>query len=479
MPTLLWFRHDLRLQDNPALQAAIERGEPLIPVYILDEEDEGDWPPGGASRWWLHHALSDLQEQLAKHGLHLILRRGKPREILQKLVAEAKARAVYWNRRYEPAVIHRDKAIKEQLKQDGLDAQSFNSALLFEPWEIKNKSGDPYKVFTPYWKTCLSQSIPEVVDTKPAAAKVPESWPSSDRLDDWQLLPKLSWDKQFYDFWTPTRQGGWGRLHRFIDDAMGNYSEGRNQPGTDGTSCLSPYLHFGQLGPREVHDALQCKADPARGGARKYFAEIGWREFSYHILYHFPHTPTEPLYPEFKQFPWEPDEALLQAWQKGQTGYPLVDAGMRQLWATGWMHNRVRMNVASLLVKHLQQPWQDGARWFWDTLVDADLASNTQGWQWSAGCGADGAPYFRVFNPMMQGDKFDPDGDYARRWVPELAQLPNQYIYKPWEAPREVLRKADVCLGENYPKPIVDHVTGRNRALTAYDKLKHFAKKNG
>ncbi len=477
-PSLLWFRQDLRLHDNPALNAAIEHGRPVIPVYISDEAGEGDWPPGGASRWWLHHALHDLTEQLAVHGLRLILRHGESMQALHSLVKETGAEAVYWNRRYESAIITRDKEIKESLQAEGLEAKSFNAALLFEPWTIKSKNGGPYKVFTPYWRTCLSNSVPKPEKSDPARATPPMSWPRSENLEDWTLLPRLDWDKNFYDAWTPTRRGGWARLHAFLDGAAHDYGRGRDVPGEDGTSRLSPYLHFGQLGPREIYDTLKSKIDPDRGGACKYVAELGWREFSYHILYHFPETPTEPLDPKFAHFPWEPDEKLLRAWQRGRTGYPLVDAGMRQLWATGWMHNRVRMNVASLLVKHLQQPWQDGARWFWDTLVDADLASNTQGWQWSAGCGADGAPYFRVFNPMTQGQRFDPHGDYVREWVPELAKLPDAFIHHPWEASADVLKEAGVDLGDTYPMPVIDHKQGRNRALMAYEKLKHFAKES-
>lgn len=476
MPTLLWFRQDLRLQDNPAVNAAIERGAPVIPVYILDDDAEGDWPMGGASRWWLHHALTDLAEQLSVYNLELLLRRGDSELIISELVDEHDIAAIYWNRRYEPAIIERDKRIKTKLREKGLEVDSFNASLLFEPWTIKNNSGDPYKVFTPFWKACLTHKMDVPVECDLQKLKPFDGKVASDVPEDWGLLPEINWDDSFYKTWTPTRAGGFGRLSQFNKDTIQAYRDGRNRPDEDGTSCLSPYLHFGQLGPREVYDAVANRTDPTKGGARVYISEIGWREFSYHILYHFPKVPSEPLRGEFENFPWEPDKKLLRAWQKGQTGYPLVDAGMRQLWSIGWLHNRVRMNVASLLVKHLQQPWQAGARWFWDTLVDADLANNTQGWQWTAGCGADGAPYFRVFNPILQGQKFDKSGDYVRTWVPELAKLPTEYIHCPWDAPGAVLREAGVALGKTYPRPIVDHKEGRDRALSAYDKLKNMPK---
>ncbi|WOO41251.1 deoxyribodipyrimidine photo-lyase [Rubellicoccus peritrichatus] len=473
-PTLLWFRLDLRLDDNPAMQAAIARGKPIIPVFIYDEDK--DWPLGGATRWWLHHALADLQEQLSCHGLKLVLQSGDSAEVISDLVEKHEIGAVFWNRCYEPRTIARDSAIKQQLKSQTIEVESFNTSLLFEPWEIKNKTGNPFRVFTPFWKHCLAKSFPKTINCDLGATKVPRAWPDSEILDDWKLLPRISWDAEFYKFWKPTRKAGLNRLRQFVKDAVHDYGNGRDRPDWDGTSCLSPYLHFGQIGPREIYEALLGKVDLTKGGPRQYLSEIGWREFSYHILYHFPSVPTEPLRPEFEHFPWEPDDQLLKAWQKGQTGYPLVDAGMRQLYAIGWMHNRVRMNAGSILVKHLLQPWQDGARWFWDTLVDADLASNTQGWQWTAGCGADGAPYFRVFNPVLQGQRFDTEGDYVRRWVPELAKLPSQYIHQPWEAPDSVLAAADVKLCKTYPLPVVEHQQGRRRALDAYEKLKFFHK---
>ena len=476
-PCLLWFRLDLRLADNPALVAAVNSGRAVMPVFMLDDAGEGEWPQGGASRWWLHHALADLDQQLRVHGLRLILRRGESLQGLRDLIRETGAETVHWNRRYEPAVIARDKQVKQALKDEKVDVTSYNSSLLFEPWEIENKTGKPFQVFTPFWKHCLQQSVPAAVDVDLKKVAVPSKWPDSLVLDELELLPAIKWDSGFYEAWQPTCDAARERLKRFTNESVKAYSDDRNRPDIDGTSMLSPYLHFGQLGPREVFAHFQQAGLVDAKGGRKYLAEIGWREFSYHLLYHFPHTPEGPLREQFDGFPWRENPAYLKAWQRGRTGYPVVDAGMRQLWATGWMHNRVRMIVASLLVKHLLQPWQAGARWFWDTLVDADLASNTQGWQWTAGCGADAAPYFRIFNPITQGEKFDPEGSYVRRWVPELKHLPAKFIHKPWEAPASLLEECGIALGETYPEPVVGHFEGRSRALDAFQKLKEVSGK--
>jgi deoxyribodipyrimidine photo-lyase len=489
-PALLWFRHDLRLQDNPALAAALDyakrTGGAIVPIYILDEAGEGDWKNGGASRWWLHHSLASLAASLEKLGSRLILARGDSRDILMKLTNALNVGAVYWNRRYEPSIRARDEGIKKDLLAVGVEAKSFNASLLFEPHTIKNKQGNPFQVFTPFWKHCLAQErLREIVTpvsfrSKPLPA--PPVWPASLSLSALDLLPSIPWDAEFGPQWIPGavgEQGAAKRLDHFLKRALSEYSESRNIPGEDGTSMLSPWLHFGELSPRQVWAAVeaQCRkegVDPSTGGARTYLAEIGWREFGYHLLYHFPHTPEKPMRAEFARFPWakDPGNKKLRAWQKGLTGYPIVDAGMRQLWRTGWMHNRVRMIVASFLVKHLRLPWQHGAEWFWDTLVDADLASNTLGWQWSAGCGADAAPYFRIFAPVTQGQRFDADGDYVRTYVPELAKVPAKWIHAPWEAPAEVLAAAGVTLGKTYPRPIVDHAAARTDALQAFALLK-------
>lgn len=469
-PTLLWFRQDLRLTDNPALQAAIARGEPVIPFYVFDDHGENQWRAGGASRWWLHHALQDLDEQLQGSGLRLIVREGRSGRVIDDLIEDTDAGAIYWNRRYEPAIVQHDKEIKEAFKDCGYDAQSFNASLLFEPWEIKNQSGKPFQVFTPYWKHCLKRDIPHPHSVDLQHAKAPKTWPQSLPLTQLKLLPTIPWDRGFYDFWTPSIAAAKQRLGKLAARKAEGYAAHRDRPDMDATSRLSPYLHFGQIGPREIFAAFdQHDATGVKGG-KKFLSEVGWREFSHHLLYHFPHTPEQPLREEFNHFPWDMDAGLLHAWQKGQTGYPIVDAGMRQLWATGWMHNRVRMVVASILVKHLLLPWQEGARWFWDTLVDADLANNTQGWQWAGGCGADAAPYFRVFNPILQGQKFDPNGDYVREWVPELRPVATEVIHEPWSA--GIHQLGGVVIGRDYPMPIIDHKQGRNRALQAYEKLK-------
>ncbi len=464
---IVWFRRDLRVDDNPALAKALCHCGPVLPVYIFAPDEEGDWAPGGASRWWLHHALSSLGEALEALGLPLVLRHGSSLDALRELVAETDADAVFWNRRYEPAIIERDTAIKQALKDDGIEAWSGNAGLIWEPHEVSNQSGKPFRVFTPFWKHLRTLPPATPVTLPDTKATAPDPLPDSLALDSLELLPTLDWDAGFPKRWTPTLEGASKALHAFLDGPVDHYEKKRDCPAEAGTSRLSPYLAHGQLGPRQVWAAVHASGAVDRGAGYKYLSEIAWREFGYHLLVHFPHTPFEALSDAYRRFPWEPDKAALEAWRRGCTGYPIVDAGMRELWHTGWMHNRVRMVVASLLVKHLLQPWQDGARWFWDTLVDADLASNTLGWQWSAGCGADAAPYFRIFNPMLQGEKFDPDGDYVRRWVPELAKLPAEHIHTPWEAPAEVLRKAGVTLGESYPEPIIGHKAGRQRALDA------------
>jgi deoxyribodipyrimidine photo-lyase len=478
-PILVWFRQDLRLQDNPALQAALERGAAIVPVYILDEAGEGRWPLGGAARWWLHHSLASLDASLRDRGSRLILAQGDATAVLQKQITETGATAVYWNRRYEPTGIARDRNLKADLTAAGLEAKSFNSALLFEPHTITNKQGGPFQVFTAFWRHCLERPVAAPVKFGSKRLPVPASWPASLELSELGLLPRSKWDAGLGAAWLPGEAGAQARLKKFVARAMDDYDDRRNRPEVDGTSRLSPWLHFGELGPRQVWAAAQARGKdtgvfPSSNGARVFLSEIGWREFAHHLLYHFPQTPETPLRADFERFPWaaDPKGQKLHAWQRGLTGYPIVDAGMRQLWATGWMHNRVRMIVASFLVKHLRLSWTHGAAWFWDTLVDADLANNTLGWQWSAGCGADAAPYFRIFAPVLQGTKFDPEGAYVRRWVPELARLPAAYIHNPWTAPAEVMAAAGVRLGETYPPPIVDHATARKEALAALQSLR-------
>jgi deoxyribodipyrimidine photo-lyase len=470
--TIHWFRQDLRLADNLAVAAACASHGRVLPVYIYAPAEEADWPPGGAQRWWLHHSLKALSQDLHHCHSRLILRASdNSLNALRQLIEESGAQRIVWNRRYEPAAITRDQRIKAALRAQGIDVTSYNSNLLHEPWTVATKSATPFQVFTPFWRQCLALPAPDAAIAAPARIKAPSHWPESLPIDRLDLLPHQPWDSGFYGHWTPGAEGAQALLRRFLSDAALEYTQARNRPDLPGTSRLSPHLHFGEIGPRQIWHAVREAAIGAGQHTSwrnsSFLTELGWREFAYHLLFHFPDTSHSPLRKNFSRFAWREDAAALTAWQRGRTGYPIVDAGMRQLWHTGWMHNRVRMIVASFLVKDLLLPWQRGAQWFWDTLVDADLASNTLGWQWVAGCGADAAPYFRVFNPVLQGQKFDPNGDYVRRWVPELAALENGYVHRPWEAPAEVLRAAAICLGENYPQPIVDHTAARQRALAA------------
>jgi len=464
--TLVWFRQDFRLSDNPAWENAMQEGL-VIPIFIWSPEEEAPWAPGAASRWWLYHSLAALERMLRTRGSRLIIRQGKTTSVLKELLETTRAAAVYWNRRYEPAVIERDTALKKSLKQTGVKTESFNAALLYEPWDLKTQAGHPFQVFTPFWNACQNQPEPPVSKENKNHPPSPRTWPASDPLEKLKLLPALDGAKKFSSCWVPGEGGAQAQLKQFLEERLSLYPHERNRPDHEGSSRLSPHLHFGEISPRQVWQAIKRKA--ARGaerglflGAETYLREIGWREFAHHLLYHFPQTPQDPLRPAFKNFPWLKNKIALKRWQQGQTGYPIVDAGLRQLGATGWMHNRVRMIVGSFLVKDLLLPWQEGARWFWDTLVDADLANNTLGWQWIAGCGADAAPYYRIFNPVLQGEKFDPEGHYVRQWVPELKRLPASAIHKPWELSS---RPA------GYPTPIVDHSLARTHALAALKQV--------
>lgn len=468
---IVWFRQDLRLEDNLAFIKACENSGTIVPVYIWAPDEELEWAPGGASRFWLHHSLLDLQHELKSYGLDLIIRQGASLENLQTLIEETKASSVFWNRRYEPAIIARDSKIKALLHDQGINVQSFNSNLLHEPWTIVNKQNKPFKVFSPFWRNCLSQVEP------PKPLKCPKGpfkgvhGLKSDPVEALHLLPKIDWDKGMRASWKPGSSKAKEALETFFTK-IASYSVNRDYPDILGTSKLSPYLHFGEISPRTIWH--ETKARFSDTDSECFLRELGWREFAYHLLFHFPKTTKEPLDDKFADFPWVNNPDHLKAWQKGKTGYPIVDAGMRELWTTGWMHNRVRMIVGSFIVKDLLLPWQEGAKWFWDTLVDADLASNTLGWQWVGGCGADAAPYFRVFNPMTQGEKFDKEGNYIRKWIPELAHMPNEWIHKPWEAPVDVLRRSGVILGVDYPEPLVDHAKAREKALAIYSLLKKY-----
>lgn len=472
--SLVWLRFDLRLADHPALTAAIERGI-VIPVFIHAPEEESPWAPGGASLWWLHQSLAACDASLREIGSRLVIRRGPTLETLQTLIKETGATAVFWNRRYEPAVTARDTQIKATLREAGVLVESFNAALLHEPWTIQNQSKKPFQVFTPFWKHCLTKPDPEAPLATPKRLAAPERWPESLELEELDLEPKIKWAEGMRAAWQPGELGACKMLEAFLKNAFADYTVNRNHPDLRGTSRLSPHLHFGEISPRQIWHHVRRFAEKngiTTWRTSQFLTEVGWREFAHHLLHHFPHTPAAPLREDFKRFPWRTDAAFLKAWQRGQTGYPIVDAGMRELWTTGWMHNRVRMIVASFLVKDLLLSWREGAAWFWDTLVDADLAQNTLGWQWTAGCGADAAPYFRVFNPVSQGEKFDPRGDYVRKWCPELARLPDEWLHQPDKAPPEVLARAGVVLGRNYPEPVVNHAIAREVALEAFAQLK-------
>ena len=471
-PVIHWFRKDLRLADNPALSSAAESGHPILAVYILEDGDSDPWAPGGASRWWLHHSLKALNESLRTLGNRLILRRGRPQEILRELVDETDAMAVYCNRLAEPHAIKVDSELGHILNASGAWFRILDGNLFFPPGSIMTKNGEPYKVFTPFYKACLKKfPLPAPL---PAPKRLPcvKKLIRSDSLDQWKLLPeKPDWSAGWLDMWTPGEQRALSRLDSFLEQSATEYKSSRDRPDISGTSRLSPHFHFGEMSPLSCWYRTLSHANPkSKGNSESFLRQILWREFSHHLLYHWPDFPEKPFRPEFERFPWVRNEEALRRWQRGLTGYPIVDAGMRELWATGWMHNRVRMIAASFLVKHLLVPWQDGAKWFWNTLVDADLANNSVSWQWVAGCGADAAPFFRIFNPILQGQKFDPDGAYVRRWVPELTNLPNKYIHQPWTTSKDILRDSGFSLGNSYPFPIVDHLAARNRAL---ETLKH------
>ncbi|MFL1462793.1 cryptochrome/photolyase family protein [Roseococcus sp. DSY-14] len=455
-PVLLWFRQDLRLADNPALHAA--GGRPLLAVYVLDDAAAGAWAHGGASRWWLHHSLAALDAALRARGVALHLARGEAARIIPALAAQAGAAEVHAGRLLEPWARERDKAVHEAL---GGRLVLHTSATLHEPHAIRTGQGRPYTVYTPFARTLFARGEPAPPLPAPERLHGPDL--PGLPLEALELLPRdePQWWRGFAADWTPGEAGAQARIARFMAQALRGYGEGRNLPGTERTARLSPHLRFGEVSPRQVwHAARAAGAE----GEDVFLKEILWREFSYHLLWHRPELPERPLDPRFAAFPFEPDDRLLRAWKAGRTGYPIVDAGMRQLWQTGWMHNRVRMVVASLLVKQLLQPWQAGAACFWDRLVDADLASNSASWQWIAGCGADASPYFRVFNPVLQGERFDPKGDYVRRWVPELARVPDRFVHKPWAAPDGP--------PAGYPAPIVPPERGRQRALAAYAAMR-------
>ena len=473
--TIYLFRNDLRLTDLPGLAAAAASG-PVLPVYILDDGSAGERAPGGASRWWLHHSLRSLTAAIEATGGQLLLRRGDTVSCLGKIAQASGASALCFSRSYSPWETALEQRIRKEFDA-ALSIKRFPGTLLHEPEKIANQAGEPFKVFTPFWRHCRRQDGPGLPLRAPAAIAWAPLPGSSDELDDWGLLPdKPDWAAHWSALWQPGTAGAQRALERFLRHAVANYASGRDHPAEEATSRLSPHLRFGEISPREVwHRAQELAAShpEQREQVDKFLSELGWREFSYHLLYHFPNITEQPFKAQFADFPWLGSQAQLRAWQRGQTGYPVVDAGMRELWHTGYMHNRIRMVTASFLTKHLLTHWRAGERWFWDTLVDADPASNTCSWQWVAGSGADASPYFRIFNPVTQGEKFDASGDYVRRWVPEIAALPDRYLHRPWEAPMDVLAKAGVVLGENYPLPVVEHRAARESALAAYQQIRN------
>ena len=461
-PVLMWFRQDLRLSDHSALTAAAAKG-PVIPLFILDDETPGEWKWGGASRWWLHQSLSNFQTKVP-----LVLRRGKSDMVLREVLKASGAQALHFTRDYAPwsgALEQRVKALCDELN---IECHRHGGFLLHEPESIRNGSGEPYKVYTPFARACFGKGEPRAAKPTPKIEFATHVL-KTDPLEDWKLLPtKPDWAKGLSDDWQPGEQGAQNLLHHFIDEGLNNYSEGRDRPDKKFTSRLSPHLHWGEISPHQVWHTTRSAMAQANGAldnnGEKFLKEILWREFSYQLLHHWPDFPEQPFKKEFAAFPWQHDAAALEKWQRGQTGYPIVDAGMRELWHTGLMHNRVRMITASFLIKDLLIPWQTGERWFWDTLVDADIASNSASWQWVAGSGADASPYYRIFNPVLQGQKFDPDGAYVKKWIPELAYVPIEFIHCPWDMPLPP---------EAYARPMVDHAAARNRALAALKTLKN------
>lgn len=477
--TVIWHTNDLRTADHPGLIDALERGR-VVPIFILDpiEESYPGLASGAAARWWLHHSLISLAGSYRKLGIELSVYRGDTLQVLYEVASKAKACALHFSRRFLPDLDERDSRIGGIFTSMGLDVRRFSTYLLHPPEALRTGSGSPYKVFTPFYRKFLEDVVPRSpINAPPSIERDPDRRENSQIIEDITalgLLPSVRWDLGFYDTWIPGTQGGLRRLEAFRSSGVNRYDDGRDRPDIACTSMLSPHLHFGEVSPSQVWYALRANPGDSSppSGSEAFLREVAWREFSWHVLVHNPESLHRPLRPRYEAFPWRHDKAELRAWQRGLTGYPIVDAGMRQLWHTGWMHNRVRMIVASFLTKHLLHSWEDGAAWFWDTLVDADPGNNTMGWQWAAGCGADAQPYFRIFHPVTQGEKFDPDGTYVRRWVPELAAMPAEHIHQPWNAPEHVLQTAAVSLGVSYPRPIVDHKEARARALDALATLR-------
>jgi deoxyribodipyrimidine photo-lyase len=481
MPTaIVWLRHDLRLADNPALYHAAADADAVVPLFVWAPDEEGDWPPGGAHRWWLSESLASLDASLREKASRLTLREGPSLEALRSVIEATGADRVYWNARLIPALRERDERVREALRESSVEVKTFAGRILHDPEQIRTTTGGPYHVYTPFWKKFQKQievgeplGVPRLGQTR-----APASWPESLEVGDLPLTPEqqdgVDWAGDMRECWEPGEAGARKRLDAFLDSKLTGYPEGRNRPDQDLTSLLSPYLHHGEISVRQAWKAADVWATngATREAANKFLSELAWREFSYHLLWHYPEMPERPLKDKFGRFEWTSDDEALEAWKRGRTGYPIVDAAMRQLYQIGWMHNRCRMIVASFLTKDLLLPWQEGERWFWDTLCGGDLANNSNGWQWSAGSGADAQPFFRIFNPVGQGERWDPEGRYVRHWLPELKDLPKKYVHKPWEAPAHVLEMAGVTLGQTYPRPIVEHSAARDEALARYKAIK-------
>ena len=466
-PIIVWFRHDLRLADNPALFEAAKLGA-ILPIFILDDQDR---KLGGAAQWWLHHSLISLKQSLG--DLHIF--KGNPDEILDTLIAKTGANSVFWNRSYEPHSVNRDTQIKSHLNAQGIDARSFKGSVIFEPWELQTGSGGPYKIYAPFWKSALRAGLAAPIPA-PSEITLSQVEVKALQIEELNLMPKKpDWAKGWETLWQPGEDGASKQLDEFLDDGIAGYGTLRDRPDRENVSRLSPHLHFGEISPRQACAKANFASDKNPelvSDITKFVAEIGWRDFANHLMFHFPEITTRNWKPAFDAYPWIENNEHLKAWQQGKTGYPMIDAGMRELWHTGYMHNRVRMLVASFLIKHLRIHWREGEKWFWDTLLDADLANNCASWQWVAGSGADASPYFRIFNPISQGPKFDPNGDYVRKWCPELTKLDNKVIHCPFEASPMELAAADIKLGETYPLPIVDHKQAREAALEGYHAVR-------
>jgi len=464
---ILWFRKDLRLMDNPALVEANLNAE-IIPIFILDDTNPEENKMGAASRVWLYHSLKSLNISLQKK---INFYSGDPVKIISELINNYNINGVYWNRCYEPWEIRRDKKIKDLLKIKKVKAKSFNGSLIREPWEVLKEDQTPYKVFTAlYKKAYLNSDIEVEVINEPTKINYSTKIFSSNTLDTLKLLPNLSWVDNIIKHWQVGEKNAHLKMTEFFKKGIDDYKEGRNFPFKKNVSRLSPHIHFGEISPKQLW--VKAKSISSNKNTEHFVSEICWREFSYYLLYHFPNLPKDNLQKKFNNFPWKDNNYYFDSWKKGKTGYPIIDAGMRELYETGYMHNRVRMIVASFLVKNLLIHWHKGERWFWDCLFDADLANNSASWQWVAGSGADAAPYFRIFNPVTQGVKFDVDGQYTKQYVPELKDMPNKYLFSPWEAPDDVLNKANVVLGGNYPKPIIDIKESREKALYSFSLIK-------